>query len=125
MSKKIAELTCPECQKSIQVPFEVEEPPTLEEITNTLNEVLKGHPTADQVQKVIQEQLEGLKPPKEDHKHKTADEFFDCPECLAWVEKTGQRYQVLPRKDKEPKKEPKPEPKQPVGSIFVTKKEGD
>lgn len=123
MSKKIADLTCPECQKSIQVPFEVEEPPTLEEITNTLNEVLKGHPNAAQVEKVIQEQLEGLKPKTEGHRHKTADEFFDCPECLAWVEKTGQRYQVGP---KEPVPEPEPEPKQPaIGSVFSTKKEGD
>ncbi len=121
MTKKIADLTCPECNKQIQVPFEVVEPPTLDEISNSLQEALKGHLTADQVQKVIQEQLEGLKPQKEDHKHKTADEFFDCPECKLWVDQTAQRYQVSP---KEPEKGP--EPKEPaLGSIFSTKKEGD
>ena len=124
MTKKIADLTCPECNKQIQVPFEVAEPPTLDEITNTLNEALKGHLTADQVQNVIQEQLEGLKPSTADHRHKTGDEFFDCPECMSWVEKTAQHYQVA-------KKEPPPAPgdkepkEQPIGSIFGAKEEGD
>ncbi|GAI60587.1 unnamed protein product, partial [marine sediment metagenome] len=111
------DLTCPECQKPIQVPFEVKEPPTLDDITNTLNEALKGHLTADQVQNVIREQLGGLKPPTADHRHKTGDEFFDCPECFSWVEKTAQRYQVT---KKEPEKEPEPT-EQPVGSIFGAK----
>ncbi|MBA7515795.1 hypothetical protein ES705_07854 [subsurface metagenome] len=116
MSKRIADLTCPECQKPIQVPFEVKEPPTLDDITNTLNEALKGHLTADQVQKVIQEQLEGLKPSKGYHEHKTFDELFECPGCKPFVE-TAQRYQVIP-------KEPAPGPKeQPVGSIFGAKTE--
>ena len=123
MSKKIADLTCPECKKDIQVPFEVDDPPTLAEITGSLQEALKGHPGSEEIQKIIREQLGGLKPQTEDHRHKTADEFFDCPECLAWVGKTGQRYQVSP---KEPEKEPPaPEPTQPaVGSIFSDKKEG-
>ena len=34
-----------------------------------------------------------------DHRHKTADEFLDCPECRLWVDKTAQRYQVV---EKEP-----------------------
>ena len=127
MSKKIAELTCPECKKEITVPFDVTDPPTLEEISASLQEALKGNLTADQVGQVISEQLESLKPPaedKEDHKHKTADDFFDCPECLTWVEKTGQRYQVSPKEPEKPPEHPEQEPA-PIGSIFSTKKEGD
>lgn len=119
MTKRIADLTCPECNKPIQVPFEVKEPPTLDEITNAVSETLKGQPTADQLQKVIREQLEGLKPSKEYHKHKVFDELYECPGCKAFVE-TAERYQVLPVKAKEPEKEPEPiEP--PIGSIFETK----
>lgn len=122
MTKRIAELNCPECNKPIQVPFDVKEPPTLDEISNSLQEALKGNLTADQVQKVLQQQLEGLKPAKEGHQHKTADEFFDCPECKSWWDKTAQRYQVSA---KEPPKEPAPAAGPPVGSIFSTGKEGD
>ncbi|MBA7523816.1 hypothetical protein ES705_15950 [subsurface metagenome] len=63
-----------------------------------------------------------------DHRHKTADEFLDCPECRLWVDKTAQRYQVT---EKEPPpggeqghqkkpgdKEPEPAAKSAVGSIF-------
>ncbi len=113
MSKRIAELTCPECDKPIKVPFEIKEPPTLDEITNSLKEAIKGHATADQLQKVIEEQL---KPAKEYHQHKTFDELYECPGCKPFVE-TAQRYQVT---KKEPEKEPEPK-EQPVGSIFGTK----
>ena len=122
MSKRIADLTCPKCNEEIQVPFEVKEPPTLDDITNTLNDALKGHLTADQVQKVIQEQLEGLKPSKGYHEHKTFDELFECPGCKPFVE-TAQRYQVSP-KEPAPGKEPEPK-EQPIGSIFGDKEEGD
>ena len=108
MSKRIVDLTCPECQKPIQVPFEVKEPPTLDEISNALKENLKkenlkGQLSTAEVEKIIREQLEPLKPPKEDHRHKTADELLDCPECRSWVDKTIQRYQVTEKKE-EPKK---------------------
>ena len=123
MSKRLADLTCPECKKQVQIPFEVTDPPTIDELTNALNEVLKGHPTADQIQKVIQEQLEGLKPSKEYHAHKTFDELYECPGCKPFVE-TAQRYQVSP---KEPNKDPDPEPeKEPaIGSVFRTKTGGE
>ena len=114
MTRRIADLTCPKCKEQVQIPFEVKEPPGLEEITNAVNEALKGQP--DQIQKVIREQLETLKPPEGDeaHKHKTADEFIDCPECRLWLDKTATRYKVVP---KEPAKEP--EPVSPAfGSIF-------
>lgn len=108
MSKRIVDLTCPECQKPIQVPFEVKEPPTLDEISNALKENLKkenlkGQLSTAEVERVIREQLEPLKPAKEDHRHKTADELLDCPECRSWVDKTIQRYQVTEKKE-EPKK---------------------
>jgi len=118
--KRVADLTCPECQKPIQVPFEVKEPPALDEISNALNEVLKGHPTAAQVQKVIQEQLEALKPAKEYHQHKTFDELFECPGCKPFVE-TAKRYQVSP---KEPPKDPELKPAG-FGSIFSSEKGGE
>jgi len=110
MTKRIADLTCPKCQEAIQVPFDAADPPTLAEITSSLQEALKGQPGTEEIQKII----EGLKPQTEDHRHKTADEFFSCPECLSWVEKTGPGYQVSP---KAPEKEAEtPEPA--VGSIF-------
>ena len=120
MSKRIAELTCPECQKEIKVPFDVKEPPTLDEISSTLNEALKGQLSAAEIQKVIQGQLEGLKPAKEYHQHKTFDELYECPECKAFVE-TAQRYQV----SKKPEPEPQPEPEPAIGSIFSTNKGGE
>jgi len=115
--KRIADLTCPECQKAIQVPFEEKEAPTLDEINSTLNDLLKGHPTADQVRQVIQEQIAGLKPPAEAHQHKTFDELYECPGCKPFVE-TAARYQVTA---KEPEKAPEPDPEttEPaIGSIF-------
>lgn len=77
-----------------------------------------------------------------DHRHKTADEFLDCPECRLWVDKTAKRYQVTEKEPGEPEHQPgesnagesneKPgenEPKQAatkpaIGSIFSTKSEG-
>jgi len=119
MAKRIADLTCPECQKPISVPFEIKEPPTLDEINNSLNELLKGQPGTDEIQRVIQEQLTALRPPKEEHKHKGADELFDCPECRLWFDQTAKRYQVT---EKEPEKAPPAEPA--FGSVFKSG-EGD
>ncbi len=74
-----------------------------------------------------------------DHRHKTADEFLDCPECRLWVDKTAQRYQVTEKEpppgnqpgDQPGESQEKPGEKEPelavtkpaVGSIFSTKKE--
>ncbi|MBA7512110.1 hypothetical protein ES705_04129 [subsurface metagenome] len=55
-----------------------------------------------------------------DHRHKTADEFLDCPECRLWVDQTAQRYQVIEKKPDD--KEPKPAAKPTVGSIFSATK---
>ena len=67
-----------------------------------------------------------------DHRHKTADEFLDCPECRLWVDNTAQRYQVTEKEPPPPgpgdqpgegeekpgDKEPEPAAKSAVGSIF-------
>ena len=45
-----------------------------------------------------------------DHRHKTADEFFDCPGCRQWVEKTASRHQVTTI-------EPPPEEKKPADQV--------
>lgn len=108
MSKRVFEGTCPECGKEVQVPLEVEEPPTLDQINKALQEGLKGQLSAPEIEKIVQEQLAGLKPGKEDHRHKTADELLDCPECRAWVDKTNQKYQIIP------KPETGAEPEEPV-----------
>ena len=114
MTKRLFEGLCPECGKDVQVPLEVEEPPTLDQISSTLKESLKGHPLAADIEKIVQEQLSGLKPGKEDHRHKTADELLDCPECRAWFDKTSERYQVATKE----KTEEKPaEPEYEFGSL--------
>ncbi|MBA7612454.1 hypothetical protein ES703_19690 [subsurface metagenome] len=77
-----------------------------------------------------------------DHRHQTADEFLDCPECRLWVDKTAQRYQVIEKEPPAPGKQPgdqpggsqekagekEPEPaaaRSAFGSVFSTKKEGE
>ncbi len=66
-------------------------------------------PPAD-LNKISRKELEKIlsktqTPGNLDHRHKTADEFLDCPECRLWVDKTAQRYQVI---EKEPPPEEKP-----------------
>ena len=52
----------------------------------------------------------------EDHRHKTADEFADCPECRQWFDKTAEKYTITL---KEPETDTKTEPTRPqIGSIF-------
>ncbi|GAI61784.1 unnamed protein product [marine sediment metagenome] len=72
-----------------------------------------------------------------DHRHKTADEFLDCPECRLWFDKTALRYQVTEKEPPPPgdqpgegeekpgDKEPEPAAKPAVGSIFSTKTGGE
>jgi len=77
------------------------------------------------------------------HRHKTADDFLDCPECRLWFDKTAQRYQVTekeppptPPPAEKPEDQPgegeeKPEEKEPepvaakaaFGSVFAKKGE--
>ena len=68
-----------------------------------------------------------------DHRHKTADEFLDCPECRLWIDKTAKRYQVIEKEpppgekpgdqpgegeEKPGDKEPEPAAQPALGSIF-------
>jgi len=57
---------------------------------------------------------------KEDHRHKTADEFADCPECRAWFENTATKYRLAAKEPAASDKEPEPAaPATPaIGSIF-------
>ena len=89
--------------------------------------------SADQLTRAdIEEILKQVQSPGNlDHRHKTADEFLDCPECRLWVDKTAQRYQVVqkeppPPGDQPGEKELEPAATKPaIGSIFSTKKEGE
>ena len=118
MSKRIADLTCPECNKAIQVPFEEKDPPTLEEITSALKEQGSGQP--GQIEEVLKRY--GITPPKtEDHRHKTADDFVDCPECSDWFNKTATKHKIVPAEEPKPDPVPDPVPEPAIGSIFEAK----
>ena len=120
MAKKIIdfESTCEGCGKPVKMSREVDIPdaPTLDQIHSTLNEALKGKQgiSSDEVKQLLQEQLSPLKPKEGDHRHKTADELFDCPECSDWIAKTSQKHKVSPIEE-EPTEQP------PIGSIFGRK----
>lgn len=61
----------------------------------------------------------------EGHRHKSADEFADCPECRQWFDNTAEKYTIaLKEPTKEPPKEPPPTRPQ-IGSIFQTKTGGE
>ncbi len=78
--------------------------------------------SADQLTKADLEEIlsKAQTPGNLDHRHKTADDFLDCPECRLWVDKTAQRYQVTGKEPapEEKKKEPEPAAQQAIGSIF-------
>ncbi|MBA7604671.1 hypothetical protein ES703_11797 [subsurface metagenome] len=113
--KKVVDTTCPECQKLFQTEVDIPDAPTLDQIHGTITEALKGRQgiSSDEVKQLLQEQLSPLTP-KEDHRHKTADELFDCPECSDWIAKTSQKHKVSPIEE-EPTEQP------PIGSIFGRK----
>ncbi|GAI81582.1 unnamed protein product [marine sediment metagenome] len=116
---------CPECSSVFRIELPEAQPEDLKAVTR----------------KDIEEILT-RKTPDTDHRHKTADEFLDCPECRLWFDKTALRYQVA---EKEPEPAPEPteekpaeqpaegeeetEEKEPaaakpaIGSVFSPKKE--
>ena len=54
---------------------------------------------------------------KEDHRHKSADEFADCPECRTWFDTTATKYKLSAKEPAQGDREP--EPAAPaIGSIF-------
>ena len=97
--------------------------------------------SADQLTRAdIEEILKQVQTPGNlDHRHKTADEFLDCPECRLWVDKTAQRYHVVEKEPPPPEpadlpgegeekpgdKEPEPAAKPAIGSIFGAKTGGE
>ena len=88
------------------------------------------------IEDILKNIQENLSPGNLDHRHKTADDFLDCPECRLWFDKTTHRYQVTEKEPPPPEpgdqpgegeekpadQEPEPAAKPAVGSIF--KKEG-
>ena len=81
---------CPECSSVFRIELPEAQPEDLKAVTK----------------KDIEEILT-RKTPDTDHRHKTADEFLDCPECRLWFDKTAQHYQVA---EKEPEPAPPSEP---------------
>ena len=58
---------------------------------------------------------------RQDHRHKTADDFLDCPGCREWFNKTTQKYTITLKEPAAPPAEPpaETEPARPaIGSIF-------
>jgi len=118
---------CPECSSVFRIELPEAQPEDLKAVTiKDIEEILTR------------------KPPDTDHRHKTADEFLDCPECRLWFDKTALRYQVAEKKpepaptpeptEEEPAEQPaegeeEPEEKEPVaakpaiGSVFSPEKE--
>ena len=120
---------CPECSSVFRIELPEAQPEDLKAVTR----------------KDIEEILT-RKTPDTDHRHKTADEFLDCPECRLWFDKTALRYQVAEKKpepaptpeptEEEPAEQPaegeeEPEEKEPVaakpaiGSVFSPKTGGE
>ncbi len=62
------------------------------------------------------------------HKHKTFDDFMDCPNCSSWVKSTGKQYEVMPVLTPpvipvgDLKPNPKPKPEHKFGSILQDKR---
>jgi len=106
---------CPHCEEVFKLPGADTES----------SELLAQH--TKNIEDLIQKYQAQLPEPKtEDHRHKTADEFLDCPECALWVQQTAKRYQVTPVETKEAPEQPEEKPQteeQPqapahTGSIF-------
>jgi len=103
MSEKKSEkkVQCPHCTEI----FEIELPADLTRVD--LDEALKTFQVSGEL----------------DHRHKTANEFLDCPECRLWVDNTAGRYKVVEiEQPLEEKPGDLPGDKEPVktaiGSIF-------
>jgi len=120
--KRIIGFDCPGCKQHQEVPVDLPDLPTIEQITSSFNEVLKGKQgiSADSVH-LIEELLKDYGPKAEDHRHKTADEFLDCPECRGWMDKTATRYQIVAKPQEQPPPAQDKPPEQaalPLGGIF-------
>jgi len=128
MAEKDQQVRCPHCEEVFKVPLETAS--SAAEIAKVLGE------EREQIEIILQKYASQL-PKTEDHRHKTGDEFLDCPECRLWFDKTAQHYQVTQKESPpappptEKQKEPPPAPpptekkKEPepaaIGSVFSTK----
>ena len=86
------EILCPHCEKTFPSP--IPDPPTLDQIQELLNKQQGQTLSAEQLDDAIKR---SLSPKAGEHRHKSADELFDCPECKAWFEQTGTKYEVKPK----------------------------
>ncbi len=99
------EILCPHCEKTFPSP--IPDPPTLDQIQELLNKQPGQTLTAEQLDDAIKR---NLSPKANEHRHKSADELFDCPECKGWFERTATKYEVKPR-------EGTPAPGHEIGSL--------
>ncbi|MBA7482554.1 hypothetical protein ES707_18045 [subsurface metagenome] len=119
MAEKEQQIRCPECEKVFKIPIETTS--SAAEIAQVLGQ------EREQIEIILQKYASQL-PKTEDHRHKTSDEFLDCPECRLWFDKTATQYQVI-KKEPPPAPPPKVEKKEPVaaepaiGSVFSPEKE--
>ncbi|MBA7515980.1 hypothetical protein ES705_08044 [subsurface metagenome] len=86
------EILCPHCEKTFPSP--IPDPPTLDQIQELLNKQQGSTLTAEQLDDAIKR---SLSPKANEHRHKSADELFDCPECKEWFQKTATKYEVKPK----------------------------
>ena len=99
------EILCPHCEKTFPSP--IPDPPSLDQIKELLKEHHGSNLSADQLDEAIKR---SLSPKANEHRHKSADELFDCPECKGWFEKTATKYEVKPKAET-------PAPKHEIGSL--------
>jgi len=127
MAEKEQQIRCPHCEEVFKIPIETTS--SAAEIAQVIGQ------EREQIEVILQKYASQL-PKTEDHRHKTADEFLDCPECRLWFDKTLQRYQLTEKEPPPPEPAPAPapaptkEPKEPepaaIGSVFGAKTgEGD
>ncbi|MBA7526228.1 hypothetical protein ES705_18389 [subsurface metagenome] len=72
------DVKCPNCEQDFE--FNLEEL-TAEDLAPLIKEAAGKEPAG-----------------KEDHRHKTADEFADCPECRSWFDSTATKYHLAEKK---------------------------
>ena len=91
------EILCPHCEKTFPSP--IPDPPSLDQIKELMKEHQGSNLTADQLDEAIKR---SLAPKETEHRHKTADELLDCPECSLWFGRTAQRYEVRSKEPAQP-----------------------
>ncbi|GAI67741.1 unnamed protein product [marine sediment metagenome] len=86
------EILCPNCNTTFPSP--IPDPPSLDQIQELLNKQPGQTLTAEQLDDAIKR---SLSPKADEHRHKSADELLDCPECSNWFERTATKYEVKPK----------------------------